>query len=407
MENYEQKYKAALGWMRGLYNGLHGKTKEEAERFFPELKESEDERIRTAILNHLKKMWGNCKDDICGVHVEDAIAWLEKQETSYTKKDIDDAYLKGITDTKNEIKKQHEANYQIRKDIATFIFNYKGEIKDRAKWMNYLGVKISFVEKQDNKKPQGKLALEAVNEEKVNNKNCATDKVEPKFKVGDWVVISTTKGDRVVQIASVEYFTKDGHSSYITTEGRWFGNGTEARLLTDKDVEIATIPESKAIVNKIESWSEDDEKYQQGWHDAIEKQVPVDKDKVVKGVRRGVATSLINYIDANSKGMCLSNMECEDIEDAIVNNKWYRVYNYMKKKLEKQGEKPQGKTALEAVKEEKIDNSNKVEPNSAWSEEDEKNLKRAIWYVENPTLNVIKDTMLSEWLKSLKERIGE
>ena len=33
------------------------------------------------------------------------IAWLEKQETSYTKKDIDDAYLKGISDTKNELKK--------------------------------------------------------------------------------------------------------------------------------------------------------------------------------------------------------------------------------------------------------------------------------------------------------------
>lgn len=118
-------------------------------------------------------------------------------------------------------------------------------------------------------------------------------KSEPKFKVGDLVVISTTKGDRVVQIASVEYFTKDGHPSYITTEGIWFGNGTEARLLTDKDVEIATIPESKAIVNKIESWSE----------------------------------------------------------------------------------------------------------------EDEKNLTRAIWYVENPALNVVKDTMLSEWLKSIKGRI--
>ena len=80
----------------------------------------------------------------------------------------------------------------------------------------------------------------------------------------------------------------------------------------------------------------DEEKYQQGWHDAIEKKVPVDKDKVVKGVRRGVATSLINYIDANSKGMCLSNMECEDIDDAIVDGKWYKVYAYMKKKLEKQ-----------------------------------------------------------------------
>ena len=44
-----------------------------------ELKESEDEMIKTAILNHLKKMWGNCQDDVCGVHIEDAIAWFEKQ----------------------------------------------------------------------------------------------------------------------------------------------------------------------------------------------------------------------------------------------------------------------------------------------------------------------------------------
>ena len=40
----------------------------------------DDEMIKTAILNHLKKMWGNCQDDICGVHVEDAINWLEKQK---------------------------------------------------------------------------------------------------------------------------------------------------------------------------------------------------------------------------------------------------------------------------------------------------------------------------------------
>lgn len=42
-------------------------------------KESDDEKIKNAILNHLKKMWGNCQDDVCGVHVEDAIDWLEKQ----------------------------------------------------------------------------------------------------------------------------------------------------------------------------------------------------------------------------------------------------------------------------------------------------------------------------------------
>ena len=86
------------------------------------------------------------------------------------------------------------------------------------------------------------------------------DKVEPKFQKGDWVVISTARGDRIVQIASVEYL-KDGHPSYITTEARWFGKGTKARLLTDKDVETITLPESKIIVNQKPAWSDEDELY--------------------------------------------------------------------------------------------------------------------------------------------------
>lgn len=109
---------------------------------------------------------------------------LEKQDSYYTKRDVDDAYLKGVIDTRNEIEKQYKANYQIRKDIATFIFNYKGDIKDRAKWMDYLGIDFSFVEKQGEQKPQGKSALEAIKEEKVDNAN----KVEPKFHEGDWIV---------------------------------------------------------------------------------------------------------------------------------------------------------------------------------------------------------------------------
>ena len=53
------------------------------ERIFPEINEikdgSDEDIIKTAILNYLKKMWGNCQVDVCGVHVEDAINWLEKQ----------------------------------------------------------------------------------------------------------------------------------------------------------------------------------------------------------------------------------------------------------------------------------------------------------------------------------------
>lgn len=82
----------------------------------------------------------------------------------------------------------------------------------------------------------------------------------------------------------------------------------------------------------------------------LEKQESVDRDKLSKGVLRGVANSIIQWIDANvaEGNMCLSNMECENIENSVVNLDWTKVYNYMKKKLEK----PQGKTALEAINEE-------------------------------------------------------
>lgn len=64
-----------------------------------------------------------------------------------------------------------------RSEIIRFI---QMEVDDeivRNKW-------IAWIEKQGEQKPQGKSALEPIKEEKVDNAN----KVEPKFKVGDWIV---------------------------------------------------------------------------------------------------------------------------------------------------------------------------------------------------------------------------
>ncbi len=44
-EEKAKAYDEALKWMRELYPGLHGATKEDAEHYFPELRESEDERM--------------------------------------------------------------------------------------------------------------------------------------------------------------------------------------------------------------------------------------------------------------------------------------------------------------------------------------------------------------------------
>ena len=145
--NYEQKYKAALGWMQGLYNGLHGKTKEEAETYFPELTESDDERIRKELIAFIKKR----DRSGCDYDYDQWIAWLEKQSKNkpfdYTNVDIQ------------------------QKDFAP------------------------------------KSAMEAIKEEKIDNVN----KVEPKFKVGfkvgDWIVNNISKDIFLIKSYSSGYCT--------------------------------------------------------------------------------------------------------------------------------------------------------------------------------------------------------
>ena len=73
-------YDEALERASAAHKDDDRRLKATLERIFPELKENDDKKIKNAILNHLKKMWENCQDDVCGVHVEDAIAWVEKQQ---------------------------------------------------------------------------------------------------------------------------------------------------------------------------------------------------------------------------------------------------------------------------------------------------------------------------------------
>ena len=54
----------------------------------------------------------------------------------------------------------------------------------------------------------------------------------------------------------------------------------------------------------------------------------INRDEFAQGVLRGAAINLITWIDYNTaKGnMCLSNMECKVIEDALVNGDWDKIY---------------------------------------------------------------------------------
>ena len=64
------------------------------------------------------------------------------------------------------------SDMRIIKEITFFLKQKDGYNKDWINWLENLAPK-----------PQGKSALEAINEEPIDNAN----KVEPKFNVGDWV----------------------------------------------------------------------------------------------------------------------------------------------------------------------------------------------------------------------------
>ena len=106
-------YKENFEEAKRLYETANTDQRYVLEKLFPELAESEDEKIRKALIENFKffggehletSKWGK-NDDLL---VTDIIAWLEKQGETFTKRDVDDAYLKGVCDAKQELEKQGE-----------------------------------------------------------------------------------------------------------------------------------------------------------------------------------------------------------------------------------------------------------------------------------------------------------
>lgn len=105
-----------------------------------------------------------------------------------------------------------------------------------------------------------------------------------------------------------------------------------------------------------------------------------EQNKFAKGVLTSCALSFIDYLDAHKyEGkMCVSNGECEDIENAFRNAMWDRLHRYYCKYIEKQGEqKP-----------------------AEWSDEDEKMFVNLVAFLECIGGSPVGCTKaFAEWLK--------
>lgn len=165
--NYEKKYKEAQKWIESIYSELSHEQQMEAEAFFPELKESEDERIRKELIEHVKDQQSSfisapdCRDK----YEEEEnnkynawLDWLEKQEgCECIKKDwlehikqswykegfIDGKYSDG---TSKEWTKNDAATL---KELIDFLENGTAKLQhDLTRYANWLKIQLTPIKKQ-------------------------------------------------------------------------------------------------------------------------------------------------------------------------------------------------------------------------------------------------------------------
>lgn len=142
--NYEEKYKEALEKAKRLYG--EGTITECLCHIFPELRESEDERIRKWLEELIEAMPDN-SIEFNDVKRIDVLHWLEEQETSYTKRDVEDAYIEGMAFAKNELEKQGRITKLSEEEQNTFS---KGVLTSCA---------FSFIDYLDAHKYEGKMCV--------------------------------------------------------------------------------------------------------------------------------------------------------------------------------------------------------------------------------------------------------
>ncbi len=176
-------------------------TRADVQDFFPELKESEDEKMRAMAIKAVYAPEAQSCIKSWGINPDDVIAWLEKQGDA--NKEYWTGYREGkqeILDKYAELEKQDEQKpYGQREECSDCQFNYAGECK-------------------------GSCSMKR-GEQKA-------DKIKPKFHGGDWLV--SVEHGNVVRVLEV---LKDNYR--LDFDGNTIG--TLCTELIDKDYRLWNI----------------------------------------------------------------------------------------------------------------------------------------------------------------------
>ena len=190
------------------------------EEIFPELKENKDERIKKAIIEFFESEDDNTTYSL--VRKKDIIAWLEKQgKEEYALKSFKDEDVRKFMQYIEKQAKAYEFNlsnrsydiYAFAKDLLVWLEN-QGEkapsqtnerawlylVSDVLTWKNGIGQYLDDPRVQElTKRLCSEYAQKLYNPSVLSNpsktgknERQSDDKIEPRFKVGDWVIFTTS-----------------------------------------------------------------------------------------------------------------------------------------------------------------------------------------------------------------------
>ena len=254
-EEKAQRYDEISKEVKDFFDGkqkMYSDVEQTLNYLFPELAESKDEKIRKGIIDFLWKEKIFLQEAHSSVEnnpkyrfVMDAIAWLEKH--TYTQRDVDDAYLKGVTDTKNELEKQSEQktlreneDEKVRKEIIDYCherlnttYGALPNIKTIKRWLTWL-------EKQGEQKVP-------INDFKA--KNWYVSEVDGKIHDMTYNPADKVEPKNMKDETEIPFGTKDSELTEVTY---YIPKGFHAEIDDDKVV----IKKGK----KLAEWSEDDER---------------------------------------------------------------------------------------------------------------------------------------------------
>ena len=341
-EEKAKRYDEAIKRAKGVIeqNPLMEYLKKGIEYILPELKESGDERM----LNLLKKYVHYNISDLAleADHItrEQLESWLEKQGEQDPYNGVSFKYN---GHTWGMCARDNGVDILLDRQLIKHL-EKQGEQKQdpcehcadkRLNCHNFPCIKKRAFK-------QGKSALEAIIDEKVDNAN----KVEPKFKDGD--VLKSPSHHLIWIYKDNEHYYACVNMNYVTKNV-----AIDGLLSIPKDACPATREQRKQLEKAMV--------YAGYIFDFKKKELKKIEDKIEIpfGAKDSELQEATYYIP---KGF---HAEIDDNKVVI-----------------KKGEKP-----------------------TAWSEWDEINLEKAIWYVENPSPMAVKNSMLVEWLKSLKGRV--